>query len=63
MASPITAAFELLAAPFAQGRVTRVREHRPWPLPRPPWVMGQTWTELLFAHWSTAPEALGSRGP
>jgi uncharacterized protein YqjF (DUF2071 family) len=27
-------------------------EHRPWPLPRGPWVMVQRWHELLFAHWS-----------
>jgi uncharacterized protein len=26
-------------------------EHRPWPLPSEPWVMGQTWDDLLFAHW------------
>lgn len=25
--------------------------HRPWPLPRGPWVMAQTWHDLLFAHW------------
>jgi uncharacterized protein len=25
--------------------------HRPWPLPRGPWVMTQTWSDLLFAHW------------
>jgi uncharacterized protein YqjF (DUF2071 family) len=25
--------------------------HRPWPLPRSPWVMAQTWHDLLFAHW------------
>jgi uncharacterized protein YqjF (DUF2071 family) len=25
--------------------------HRPWPLPERPWVMGQTWLDLLFAHW------------
>jgi uncharacterized protein YqjF (DUF2071 family) len=24
--------------------------HRPWPLPRGPWVMSQTWNNLLFAH-------------
>jgi uncharacterized protein len=63
MASPVTAALDLLAAPFAQGHVTRVREHRPWPLPRSPWVMGQTWTDLLFAHWSTAPELLDRAVP
>jgi uncharacterized protein YqjF (DUF2071 family) len=26
-------------------------EHRPWPLPTRPWVMAQTWRDLLFAHW------------
>jgi uncharacterized protein YqjF (DUF2071 family) len=25
--------------------------HRPWPLPGGPWIMRQTWTDLLFAHW------------
>jgi uncharacterized protein len=26
--------------------------HRPWPLPRGPWIMKQEWHDLLFAHWS-----------
>jgi uncharacterized protein len=25
--------------------------HRPWPMPSAPWVMTQTWHDLLFAHW------------
>lgn len=25
--------------------------HRPWPLPAGPWIMSQTWHDLLFAHW------------
>jgi len=25
--------------------------HRPWPMPVGPWVMTQTWNDLLFAHW------------
>jgi hypothetical protein len=25
--------------------------HRPWPLPRTPWLMFQSWRQLLFAHW------------
>jgi uncharacterized protein len=29
----------------------KVVEHRPWPLPAGPWVMTQTWHDLLFAHW------------
>src|SRR5215210_3461537 len=32
--------------------------HRPWPLPTGPWVMGQTWCDLLFAHWPVEPSAL-----
>jgi hypothetical protein len=49
---------DLLASPFLQERVTRISEHRPWPMPRRPWIMGQTWTDLLFAHWSVAPAEL-----
>jgi uncharacterized protein YqjF (DUF2071 family) len=30
--------------------------HRPWPLPDRPWLMGQTWRELLFAHWEVSAE-------
>ncbi len=29
----------------------RHTDHRPWPLPRQPWIMRQTWHDLLFAHW------------
>jgi uncharacterized protein len=25
--------------------------HRPWPMPDSPWVMTQSWHNLLFAHW------------
>ena len=32
--------------------------HRPWPLPSVPWVMAQTWHDLLFAHWPIAADAL-----
>src|SRR5437867_2588447 len=32
--------------------------HRPWPLPREPWVMAQTWHDLLFAHWPVPAVAL-----
>jgi uncharacterized protein YqjF (DUF2071 family) len=34
------------------------RAHRPWPLPDGPWVQGQTWRDLLFAHWSLPVGAL-----
>ncbi|HHY58373.1 MAG TPA: DUF2071 domain-containing protein, partial [Chloroflexi bacterium] len=32
--------------------------HRPWPLPTTPWVMAQTWCDLLFAHWPLPVAAL-----
>ena len=25
--------------------------HRPWPMPPAPWLMTQSWHDLLFAHW------------
>ena len=31
--------------------IVRETAHRPWPMPRRPWVMRQTWSDLLFAHW------------
>ncbi len=33
--------------------------HRGWPPPRAPWVMRQTWSELLLAHWPVELAALG----
>lgn len=54
---------DLLAAPVVQGRVTRVADHRPWPLPPGPWVMGQTWVDLLFAHWPVEPAAMARSVP
>lgn len=32
--------------------------HRPWPLPKLPWIMKQTWHNLLFAHWPVPPKVL-----
>ena len=32
--------------------------HRPWPVPRTPWLMTQTWHDLLFAHWRVDASAL-----
>jgi len=40
------------------GRILADRGHRPWPLPRGPWMMFQSWQTLLFAHWRLEPEAL-----
>jgi uncharacterized protein len=32
--------------------------HRPWPLPGGSWLQGQTWCDLLFAHWRVPEEQL-----
>ena len=32
--------------------------HRPYPLADGPWVMAQTWYDLLFAHWPLEPANL-----
>lgn len=32
--------------------------HRPWPLPRSPWVLAQTWVDTCFLHWPIEAEAL-----
>jgi uncharacterized protein len=37
--------------------------HRPWLIPNRPWVMKQTWYNLLFAHWEIDPEIIQSLIP
>src|SRR5215212_948122 len=37
--------------------------HRPWPMPDGPWVMTQTWHNLLFAHWPVDARALNDLIP
>jgi uncharacterized protein YqjF (DUF2071 family) len=41
-----------------QGVVLRETAHRPWPVPDEPWLMAQTWEDLLFAHWPVDPHRL-----
>src|SRR4051812_2149883 len=59
----ISEALDLITAPFVQGQVTREREHRPWRIPDRSWIMAQTWTNLLFAHWDVAPKAIADSMP
>lgn len=33
-------------------------EHRPWALPKGPWIMAQNWHDLLFAHWEVPVEKM-----
>ncbi|HEX2044618.1 MAG TPA: DUF2071 domain-containing protein [Gaiellaceae bacterium] len=42
---------ETLTAPARQNATLSETGHRPWPLPKRHWLMGQSWLELLFAHW------------
>ena len=37
--------------------------HRPWPMPDRPWLMTQTWHDLLFAHWRVSAETLRPHVP
>ncbi len=37
--------------------------HRPWPLPKLPWLMKQTWNDLLFAHYPVKLENLRNTVP
>lgn len=48
----------LPGADFSQSRVIGRTENRPWPLPAEPWLMAQTWRDLLFAHWALPPDAV-----
>lgn len=42
---------------FPSGILAQV-SHRPWPLPEGPWIMTQSWHDLLFAHWPVAVDHL-----
>ena len=37
--------------------------HRPWPLPDGPWIMTQSWHDLLFAHWPVEIDLLREKIP
>ena len=38
-------------------------EHRPWPMPDRPWIMTQTWHDVLFAHWAVDAALLSGSAP
>jgi len=54
---------DAVQTPARQAGSLEVTDHRPWPVPEDPWIMGQTWEELLFAHWRAPAEALRSHLP
>ena len=43
--------------------VLDVVAHRPWPMPVSPWVMTQTWHDVLFAHWPINPQTVRAHVP
>jgi uncharacterized protein YqjF (DUF2071 family) len=47
---------------FPSGIVDHTAD-RPWPIPRSPWLMTQSWHNLLFAHWPVDGRALRERIP
>jgi uncharacterized protein YqjF (DUF2071 family) len=50
-------------ASLRQASSVEVTAHRPWPLPRAPWISGQSWRDLLFAHWPVDPAELAPYVP
>ena len=65
--SGVASVSEALMAPlgaasrsFGQPRTLAQTEHRPWPLPDGPWLMAQSWLDLLFAHWRVPADELES---
>jgi uncharacterized protein YqjF (DUF2071 family) len=57
-------AFELLETPARQASSLKETAHRPWPVPEDrSWVMGQTWDDLLFAHWRVPAAAVREHVP
>jgi uncharacterized protein len=46
-----------------QARSLEHTEHRPWPIAPRGWTMGQTWEDLLFAHWRVPADVLRAYVP
>ncbi len=40
-----------------------ITAHRRWPMPSSPWVMTQSWHDLLFAHWPIDSAVLRAKIP
>ena len=53
--------------PYAQHdfnrQILKETAHRPWPMPDRPWLMTQTWNDLLFAHWPLDPSVVLANVP
>jgi uncharacterized protein len=53
----------VLDAAARQARSLDQIEHRPWPIAPRGWTMGQTWDDLLFAHWRVPADELRAHVP
>jgi uncharacterized protein YqjF (DUF2071 family) len=53
----------MLDSAVRQNRSLEHLGHRPWPLPPRGWIMGQTWEDLLFAHWRVPVEEVRQHVP
>ncbi len=53
----------MLDSAIRQNRSLEHLGHRPWPLPARGWIMGQTWEDLLFAHWRVPVEEVREHVP
>src|ERR1700752_751591 len=58
----MTGAVDSLALPNMLS-ILDATTHRPWPLPGGPWIMAQSWHDLLFAHWRVAVSDLRAHIP
>jgi uncharacterized protein YqjF (DUF2071 family) len=48
----------ILKPPEKPAAILAPTGHRPWPHPNGAWVMAQSWSQLLFAHWPVSPDVL-----
>ena len=53
----------LLDDAVRQGRSLEYAGHRPWPLPGRGFLVGQTWEDVLFAHWRVPADAMRALVP
>jgi uncharacterized protein YqjF (DUF2071 family) len=53
----------VLDAVARQARSLEHREHRPWSIEPRGWTIGQTWEDLLFAHWRVPLDVLRPQVP
>jgi uncharacterized protein YqjF (DUF2071 family) len=54
---------ELLETPARQASSLDVTDHRPWPVPKRPWILAGTCRNQLFAHWRVSAAALREHLP